>query len=107
MRLNGSGVSFIASARCCRGQAGQLSISGLPVSPFQMSLFCGRSPESAIQAAKHSGSGALYSASENLSMASFLPPSFELVPRLLLLLDDPEVSGDDLADVIRVDPGLT
>ena len=28
-------------------------------------------------------------------------------PRLLLLLDDPEVSGDDLADVIRVDPGLT
>jgi len=37
----------------------------------------------------------------------FLPPAFELVPRLLLLLDDPEVNSESLADVIRVDPGLT
>lgn len=38
---------------------------------------------------------------------TFLPPSFELVPRLLLLLDDPEVNGERLADLIRTDAGLT
>jgi putative nucleotidyltransferase with HDIG domain len=38
---------------------------------------------------------------------SHLPPSFELIPRLLLLLDDPETNCEDLADIIRVDPGLT
>ena len=37
----------------------------------------------------------------------FLPPAFELVPRLLILLDDPHANSDDLADVIRIDPGLT
>jgi putative nucleotidyltransferase with HDIG domain len=50
------------------------------------------------------------SPSEILKSASelpFLPPSFELVPRLLLLLEDPEVNGENLADVIRVDAGLT
>ena len=38
---------------------------------------------------------------------SFFPPAFELIPRLLLLLDDPESNCEDLADVIRIDPGLT
>src|SRR5688500_4873620 len=37
----------------------------------------------------------------------FLPAAFELLPRLLLLLDDPEANCEDLAEVIRVDPGLT
>jgi HD-like signal output (HDOD) protein len=37
----------------------------------------------------------------------FLPPAFELVPRLLVLLDDPYANADDLAEVIRIDPGLT
>lgn len=37
----------------------------------------------------------------------FLPPAFEIIPRLLLLLDDPDVNSEELADVIRVDPGLT
>src|SRR5690349_3873186 len=38
----------------------------------------------------------------------FLPPAFQLVPRLLLLLDESEnASSDDLADLIRVDAGLT
>lgn len=39
--------------------------------------------------------------------ADFLPPSFQLLPRLLLLLDDVEAGADTLAQVIRVDPGLT
>lgn len=38
---------------------------------------------------------------------AFLPPAFELVPRLLVLLDDPDASSEDLAEVIRIDPGLT
>lgn len=37
----------------------------------------------------------------------FFPPAFELVPRLLILLDDPHANSDDLAEIIRIDPGLT
>jgi putative nucleotidyltransferase with HDIG domain len=37
----------------------------------------------------------------------FLPPSFELIPRLLLLLDNADVNCEDLADIIRVDASLT
>jgi putative nucleotidyltransferase with HDIG domain len=37
----------------------------------------------------------------------FLPPAFELIPRLLVLLDDPDVNSDRLAEVIHVDAGLT
>jgi putative nucleotidyltransferase with HDIG domain len=36
-----------------------------------------------------------------------LPAAFELIPRLLLLLDDPEADCDAMADIIRIDPGLT
>lgn len=36
-----------------------------------------------------------------------MPPSFHLLPRLLLLLEDVESNADALADLIRVDPGLT
>jgi putative nucleotidyltransferase with HDIG domain len=39
--------------------------------------------------------------------SQFLPPAFQLVPRLLLLLDDPNSETDDLADLVRVDTGLT
>ena len=39
--------------------------------------------------------------------ADFLPPAFQLLPRLLLLLDDLESSAETLAEVVRVDPGLT
>ena len=39
--------------------------------------------------------------------AEFLPPSFHLLPKLLLLLDDMETNADSLAELIRVDPGLT
>jgi putative nucleotidyltransferase with HDIG domain len=42
-----------------------------------------------------------------IATADFLPPSFHLLPKLLLLLDDIESSADSLADLIRVDPGLT
>jgi putative nucleotidyltransferase with HDIG domain len=38
---------------------------------------------------------------------TFLPPSFELIPRLLLLLDDPEANAEAIADLIRIDAGLT
>jgi putative nucleotidyltransferase with HDIG domain len=37
----------------------------------------------------------------------FLPPAFELIPRLLVLLDDPETNSDMLAEIIRSDAGLT
>jgi putative nucleotidyltransferase with HDIG domain len=37
----------------------------------------------------------------------FLPPSFEILPRLLLLLDDPETNSEAVADLIAVDAGLT
>src|SRR5438045_7861595 len=36
-----------------------------------------------------------------------LPAAFEIVPRLLLLLEDPDADCDGMADVIRIDPGLT
>ncbi|HEX7861213.1 MAG TPA: HDOD domain-containing protein [Verrucomicrobiae bacterium] len=42
-----------------------------------------------------------------ISNADFLPPAFQLLPRLLLLLEDVETNADALADLIRVDPGLT
>ena len=42
-----------------------------------------------------------------IASADFLPPSFQLLPRLLLLLEDVEANADALADLIRVDPGLT
>jgi putative nucleotidyltransferase with HDIG domain len=44
---------------------------------------------------------------EFIANADFLPPAFQLLPRLLLLLDDVEANADALADLIRVDPGLT
>src|SRR4051794_39298933 len=37
----------------------------------------------------------------------YLPPSFELIPRLLLLLDNGDVNCEDLAEIIRMDPSLT
>src|SRR5437763_296065 len=36
-----------------------------------------------------------------------LPPSFEMIPRLLLLLDDENTDSEALATIIRVDAGLT
>lgn len=45
--------------------------------------------------------------SEAPGEVSFLPPAFELIPRLLVLLDDPESDTDALAQTIRVDAGLT
>jgi putative nucleotidyltransferase with HDIG domain len=44
---------------------------------------------------------------EFIANADFLPPSFQLLPKLLLLLEDVEANADALADLIRVDPGLT
>jgi putative nucleotidyltransferase with HDIG domain len=37
----------------------------------------------------------------------YLPPAFQLVPRLLLLISDPEADSEEMAEIIRVDPGLT
>lgn len=37
----------------------------------------------------------------------FLPPAFELIPRLLVLLDDPDTNADTLAQIIHADAGLT
>ena len=42
-----------------------------------------------------------------IASADYLPPSFQLLPKLLLLLEDVESNADALADLIRVDPGLT
>ncbi len=42
-----------------------------------------------------------------IETSDFLPPAFQLLPRLLLLLDDPEVNSEELVRVIRVDPGLS
>jgi putative nucleotidyltransferase with HDIG domain len=36
-----------------------------------------------------------------------LPATFELVPRLLSLLDDPHADCDAMAEIIRIDPGLS
>src|SRR5436309_9860053 len=36
-----------------------------------------------------------------------LPAAFELVPQLLALLDDPDADCDAMAEIIRIDPGLT
>jgi putative nucleotidyltransferase with HDIG domain len=36
-----------------------------------------------------------------------LPAAFELVPQLLSLLDDPDADCDAMAEIIRIDPGLT
>ena len=36
-----------------------------------------------------------------------LPAAFEIVPKLLLLLDDPDADCDGMAEIIRIDPGLT
>jgi hypothetical protein len=43
---------------------------------------------------------------EYVARTTSLPPAFDLIPRLLLLLDDSDANGDALADVIRVDAGL-
>src|SRR5215213_7324983 len=37
----------------------------------------------------------------------YLPPTFQLVPRLLLLISDPNADSEEMAEIIRVDPGLT
>jgi putative nucleotidyltransferase with HDIG domain len=42
-----------------------------------------------------------------ITSADFLPPSFQLLPKLILLLEDVESNADALADLIRVDAGLT
>ena len=42
-----------------------------------------------------------------ISKLPFLPPAFELIPRLLLLLDDPNRNCEEVAEVIRIDPNLT
>ena len=42
-----------------------------------------------------------------ITNADFLPPAFQLLPRLLLILEDVKANADALADLIRVDPGLT
>lgn len=44
---------------------------------------------------------------QSIQTTDFLPPAFQLLPRLLLLLDDPEVNSEALANIIRVDPGLS
>jgi putative nucleotidyltransferase with HDIG domain len=42
-----------------------------------------------------------------MDRAFFLPPSFQLIPRLLGLLDNPQVDSEEVAAIIRVDPALT
>jgi putative nucleotidyltransferase with HDIG domain len=37
----------------------------------------------------------------------FIPPAFELIPRLLMLLEDADVNCEIVADMIKVDVGLT
>ncbi|HEV8542159.1 MAG TPA: HDOD domain-containing protein [Verrucomicrobiae bacterium] len=43
----------------------------------------------------------------SVEQIAFLPPAFELIPRLLVLLQDPEGNSESLADAIRLDAGLT
>ncbi|MDB6041412.1 MAG: putative signal transduction protein [Verrucomicrobiales bacterium] len=45
--------------------------------------------------------------SRRIQDGAYLPPSFELIPRLLLFLEDLEVNCGALADLIRVDAALT
>jgi putative nucleotidyltransferase with HDIG domain len=42
-----------------------------------------------------------------LAKTAFLPGSVEIIPRLLLLLDEPDVDSESIAEVIRVDAALT
>ena len=42
-----------------------------------------------------------------IASPNFLPATFELIPRLLLLLDEPEPNFDGVAELIRIDPALT
>jgi putative nucleotidyltransferase with HDIG domain len=44
---------------------------------------------------------------EIVTSTDFLPPAFELIPQLLALLDDGENDCEAVADLIRIDPGLT
>jgi putative nucleotidyltransferase with HDIG domain len=41
------------------------------------------------------------------SSIAFLPPALDIVPQLLVFLADEEKNGEMLAELIRVDPGLT
>lgn len=45
--------------------------------------------------------------SPRIAETQFLPAAFELVPRLLALTADPEANSEQIAEVIRLDPGLT
>ena len=57
-----------------------------------------------------SGNGKTFrpvSLDEIVSSTDFLPPAFELIPQLLALVDDPDSDSEALADLIRIDPGLT
>jgi putative nucleotidyltransferase with HDIG domain len=42
-----------------------------------------------------------------VAQARLLPPAFDLIPRLLLLLDDPDADSDTMTEIIRIDPALT
>ena len=62
------------------------------------------------QIAVRSGNGRMFrpvGLDEIVSSTDFLPPAFELIPKLLALVDDPDSDSEALADLIRVDPGLT
>lgn len=45
--------------------------------------------------------------SQFVADTQFLPPAFQLLPRLLELLEDPEANSEEIAEIIRLDPGLT
>jgi putative nucleotidyltransferase with HDIG domain len=42
-----------------------------------------------------------------IASSTFLPATFELLPRLLLLLEEPEPDFERLGELIRIDPALT
>src|SRR5688572_13253317 len=42
-----------------------------------------------------------------IAHADFLPPSFQLLPRLLQLLEKVDASPDALAELVQADPGLS